>query len=229
MQRLASLLFKLSFGLTALFMLIIGAIRAQPYVPPADVLALYDLFNDCESPPCVLAIYVGMPADEATARLEASPWVANITEVNLGQGNQTLRWQWSQDSPQWILRDSSYGYVDFFPENGNTVGKIEIMTRISYGDVWLTEPNVIPMIEREWNPVQPSIESTLFVLHFGYSAIPHYSCGVPPSSVWSVNRTSIELPNRIQYDSYSPSEAEATINRIPYLCRQIQVVLSRSP
>ncbi len=115
-------------GLTLLFAIVIGVIRAQPY----DDSAIRNFLTPPEScdGPCLMGIQTGVTTrDQALAILQANPWVGTITQNSVG-----ISWVWNGKQPA-FLGDSTTGVysgnIDFI--NG-IVRDIDLVTPLAWGD-----------------------------------------------------------------------------------------------
>ncbi|MFN8530225.1 MAG: hypothetical protein U0670_16620 [Anaerolineae bacterium] len=216
-----SVLLKLMVSFCGLFALLIGAICAQPYVPPADARALTAFLSDCDSPPCLLGISIGTPAGEAMARLRAHPWVELVWQESMTDGRHAwISWRWSAAAPGWLERRARDGMLDValfqaeFPITG-----IHTRIRLSYGDLWLALPHPIAVFKDEFNGYFPSLTS--YLIAPGVTLLPDFSCSTGYASLWDINGMGIELPDR---DATTPTllwAVQPTINTMPYLCRRL--------
>ena len=99
-------LFRLTLFLTIAFVLLIGAIRAQPY--DDGELRAFMFPVGCEQP-CVTGIQPGVTTrDEAVAILRAHPWVGMIT---IETRSARIQWRWNENIPDTIQSEGGMGSV----------------------------------------------------------------------------------------------------------------------
>ena len=130
-------------GMTSLalgFALALGAIAAQP----RDDAAMRAFFAppNC-SAPCFLGIRPGVTTvQQAIALLQAHPWVTGIGDAGREppshpQDYSNIVWNWNGQQPDFLAAgdadDPPYLHI-----NNGIVQYIRLVTRIPYGDAWLT-------------------------------------------------------------------------------------------
>jgi hypothetical protein len=167
---------KLTLVLIALTAGLIGVVRSQP----SDSQPLYDLIvQDCEAP-CWQGIKTDVTTrEEATAILQASPWVAQIYQTPIA-----VTWRWSGRQPA-LIDGTKDGLLQLV---GSRVTQIRIQTLVPFGDVWL-------LLDRpdDARLAQPLTRFTAYQIaaykSLGMEAMITFDCPVTPSVFWSANIT----------------------------------------
>ena len=135
-------LLRVGLLLTALLTAAVLLIHSQRY----DSSSLTEFFAGCTPMPCWQGIHPGVTsAAEATAILEAHPWVedlAELTSTTSQDGSQivVLHWTWSKRYPFHYPFDeptpfSTEGTIIF---SDGIVQQIFVTSGLLLGDVWLT-------------------------------------------------------------------------------------------
>ena len=127
-------------GLALIFSLALGVIVAQP----RDDATMRAFFTpqDCAAP-CFLGIRPGVTtAQQAVALLQAHPWVKEIGDAGREppshpQDYTNIVWDWSGQQPA-FLSDASADNPPYLHINNGVVQYIRLVTRIPYGNAWLT-------------------------------------------------------------------------------------------
>lgn len=136
---------KSALILLALFAMLAGFIRAQPYMDGELSAFLFE--GDCALP-CFMGIRPGVTTtQEAVRLLEQHPWVGKVTQHIWFGGPATSLYSWSWNGQQPAFINASAPGV--FSTRGNMVDVLQVTTAISLGEFWLLNRPQQGMIAHE--------------------------------------------------------------------------------
>jgi len=155
---------------------LIGLVRASP----ADDQALRKLIVPVCDSPCWQGIKTDVTTrQQATAMLQASPWVGQVFQTPIA-----LSWHWSGRQPP-LIDGTKDG---FFQITGGVVTQIRIETLIPFGDVWL-------LLDRpdDARLAQPLTRMTALQIAayetVGVEAMSTFDCPATPFTFWTATIT----------------------------------------
>lgn len=170
------LLLKIMLLLVLLTVALIGVVRSEP----ADDAALHQVIVPICDTPCWQGIKTDVTTrQEATALLQASPWVAQVYQTPVA-----VTWRWSGQQPA-LIDGTKDGLLQIA---GNVVTQIRIQTLISFGDVWL-------LLDRpdDARLAQPLTRSSAYQIvayeTVGVEVMSSFDCPVAPSVFWTTTIT----------------------------------------
>lgn len=199
-----ALLVRLIPVLTAAFVLLVGAIRAQPY----DDGELHLLLGDVG---CWQGICIDVTRRADVLRtLEAHPWVGEIFETELH-----ISWRWSGGQPR-LIDASQDGLLRM---GGGVVRQVRVRTHLRFGDIWmaLDRPDGALLVR----PVSRySVYQIALYETEGLQAITTISCPIDPDHFWEAAATfgfgelwTTEAINGIRFDIYDTSSWWGNLRR----------------
>ena len=171
-----SLTLKVLIILVAVTAALIGVVRSER----ADDAALHQLIVPVCDTPCWQGIRIDVTTrQEATALLQASPWVEHVYQTPIA-----VTWHWNGKQPPQI-DGTKDGLLQLA---GNIVTQIRIQTLIPFGDVWL-------LLDRpdDARLAQPLTRLSAYQIAayetVGVEAMSTFDCPVTPSELWSATIT----------------------------------------
>jgi hypothetical protein len=195
-------------GITLIFIVCVGAIRAQTF----NGSTVRNVLDSPGCPPDPLPVgyaarscWLGIVIDvttrpEALAILTTHPWIAQVYE-----NESVIVWDWSGEQPAAI--DSRQGGVLRTSHNG-IVRQIRILTTIPFGEIWaaLGAPDTALLVR----PVSRSSSYQIGIYQDEHAqAISSVGCPAEPVSFWFSKTTlgrgelwSTEYINGIQFNIY---------------------------
>jgi hypothetical protein len=173
-----SLLIKLALALVGLTALLLGMVRAYP-AHDDDLRRVLLPAPGCPAP-CWQGIVVDVTTrEEATAILEADPWVKQVYQTPLA-----VTWSWNGSQPA-LINGAQDGLLQI---GGGVVRQIRIQTRIPFGDVWLALDR--PDDARLLHPITPrSAYQIAAYEEVGIQSISAFDCPVKPPLFWQATIT----------------------------------------
>ena len=191
-----SFLIRIIPMLTATFMVLVGAIRAQPYDDNGLHLLLSE--GDCWQGICIDVTR----REDVLQMLEANPWVGEIFQTDLH-----ISWRWSGNQPS-MIDASQDGLLRMA---GGIVRQVRVRTHLRFGDVWiaLDRPDGAVLVR----PVSRySVYQIALYEPEGLQAITTINCPMDPDSFWRATTTfgfgelyTTEAINGIRFDIYDTS------------------------
>ncbi|MEO8393951.1 MAG: hypothetical protein ABI700_13250 [Chloroflexota bacterium] len=184
------LLLRAIFVLVLAFALALGVIIVQP-----EDAALRAFFAppDCAAP-CFLGIRPGVTTvDQALALLQASSWVRGINTAESespahAQTNTNIYWGWTGQQPDFVFDLAAFTLPYMHIRNG-IVQYIRLVTRIPYGDAWLSlgVPSTGTLTVR--NPNSANFVYLHSAGYFGGKLVfdTEVTCPVTPAAFWNAS------------------------------------------
>lgn len=199
-----SLLVRLVPTLTAIFILLVGAIRAQHYDDGG--LRLFVSEGGCWQGICIDV----SRREDVLQTLESHPWVGEIFQTQLH-----ISWRWSGKQPSFI--DASQDGL--LRIAGGLVRQVRVSTHLRFGDVWtaLGQPDGAVLVR----PVSRySVYQIGLYEQEGLQAITTLDCPMKVRDFWQSPTTfgfgelyTTEAINSIRFDIYSASSWWGNLRR----------------